>query len=80
MEARIAVLEEIAKSTKEAVAEIRADLRGMRADLSAVRTELSFVRGKIDSLPTTWQLIGTVIGGNVTLAGLVLAAIKLFGH
>ena len=66
MEARLARLEE--------------DFRGMRADVSATRADVSYIRGRLESLPTTWQMVGTVLAGNVGLAGVLLAAVKLFGH
>ena len=51
MEARLAVLEEIAKSTKEVLGDIRVDLRGMReesrSELRGIREEL---RGDIRGL------------------------------
>ena len=41
MEARVAVLEQIAKQTSETLADIRTDLAGIRADL---RTDLTAIR------------------------------------
>jgi hypothetical protein len=66
MEARIARLEE--------------EFRAMRADISATRSDTSYIRGRIETLPTTWQMIITVVGGFVAMAGAVLGAVKLFGH
>ena len=66
MEARVARLEE--------------DVRGMRADISATRSDTSYIRGRLESLPTTWQMVATVLGGNVALASLLFAAVKLLGH
>ncbi len=66
MEARIARFEE--------------DFRAMRADVSATRADVSYIRGRLETLPTTWQMIATVLGGFVALVGAVLGAVKLFGH
>jgi hypothetical protein len=66
MEARIARLEE--------------DFRAMRADVSATRADVSYIRGRLETLPTTWQMIATVLGGFVALVGAVLGAVRLFGH
>ena len=66
MEARLAKLEE--------------DFRAIRADTSATRADVAYIRGRFESLPTAWQMITTVLGGNVALAGLLFAAVKLFGR
>lgn len=65
MEARVARLEE--------------DVRLMRADVSATRADVSYIRGRLESLPSNWQMIVTVTAGNVGLAGVLIAAVKLFG-
>ena len=52
----------------------------MRTDLSAMRADTSYIRGRVESLPTTWSMIGTMIAGNVALVGLLVAAARLFGH
>jgi len=44
MEARVAVLEEIAKSNKESLGEIKSELRGMRGEVNA---DLREVRGEL---------------------------------
>jgi hypothetical protein len=56
------------------------DFQAMRADLSATRSDTAYIRGRLESLPTTWQMVGTIMAGNVGLAGVLLAAVKLFGH
>lgn len=52
----------------------------MRADLSALRVDAAYIRGRLESLPTTWQMVGTVLAGNIALAGILFAAVKLFSH
>jgi hypothetical protein len=59
---------------------LEADVQAMRADLSATRATCEYIRGRLESLPTTWQMVGTVLAGNVGLAGVLFAAVKLFGH
>ena len=56
------------------------DFHAMRADLSAVRADAAYIKGRLESLPTTWQMVGTVLAGNVALAGILFAAVKLFSH
>jgi hypothetical protein len=35
----------------------------MRTDLNAMRADAAYIRGRIESLPTTWQMIGTDLRG-----------------
>ena len=55
-------------------------MRAMRSDLSAMRADTSYIRGRVESLPTTWSMIGPMIAGNVALVGLLVVAARLFGH
>jgi hypothetical protein len=59
---------------------LEADFHAMRADLNATRADTAYIRGRLESLPSTWQMIGTIMAGNIALAGVLLAAVKLFGH
>jgi hypothetical protein len=59
---------------------LESDTTVVRTDLSATRATCEYIRGRLESLPTTWQLVGTVLAGNVALAGVLLAAAKLFSH
>ena len=62
------------------LARLESDFAAMRADLSATRSDTSYIRGRVEGLPTTWQMVGTIMAGNIGLAGVLLAAVKLFGH
>ena len=62
------------------VGRLEEDMRAMRTDLSAMRSDTAYIRGRVESLPTTWSMIGTMIAGNVALVGLLVAAARLFGH
>jgi hypothetical protein len=62
------------------LARLEADFAVMRADLSATRSDTSYIRGRLESLPSTWQMIGTVIGGNIGLVGVLFAAARFLGH
>ena len=55
------------------------EFRAMRADVSATRATCDYIRGRLESLPTAWQMVTTVVAGNVALAGVLFAAVKLFG-
>jgi hypothetical protein len=62
------------------LARLESDFQAMRADLSATRADTSYIRGRLESLPTTWQMVGTVLAGNIALAGVLFSAARLFGH
>jgi hypothetical protein len=59
---------------------LETDFAAMRADLSATRSDTAYIRGRLESLPTSWQMIGAIMAGNIALVGMVIAAAKLFGH
>jgi hypothetical protein len=50
-------------------------------DVNAKRERLT---GRVESLPTTWQMIATIIAGQITFAGVLCAAVfgaaRLTGH
>lgn len=60
------------------LARLESDFQAMRADVAASRADTAYIRGRIESLPTTWQMVGTVLAGNVALAGVLFAAARLF--
>jgi len=62
------------------LARLESDMTAMRADLGATRATCEYIRGRLESLPTTWQMVGTILAGNVALAGMLLAAAKLIMH
>jgi hypothetical protein len=48
MEARVAVLEEIAKSTKETLVGIRSDLAGLRGDIGRLEARMGDFQGSLE--------------------------------
>ena len=52
----------------------------MRADLSATRADTAYIKGRLEGLPTMWQIVGTVIAGNIALAGVLVGAMKMISH
>jgi hypothetical protein len=54
MEARVAALEADMK-------EVKSDLKAMRADMSLMQKDVAYIRGRLDSMPTSIQLLGFVI-------------------
>ena len=65
------------------LARLEEDSKEVRADMKRVLADLSYVKGRLESLPTTWAMITTVVGAQLALAGLltglVFAVARMFG-
>lgn len=72
MEVRVARLE-------EQFTRIEALLRGIDDRVRRFELDAAELKGRIASLPTTWAMVTTMIGGQITLAGLVLVMLRAFG-
>jgi hypothetical protein len=61
--------------------DLAAALKQSSADLNA---RIERLYGRVEALPTTWQMMTAIIAGQVTLAGLLAAALfgaaHMFGH
>jgi hypothetical protein len=68
------------RSMEARLTRLEGDFKAIRSDLSATRSDTSYIRGRLESLPTTRHMVGTILAGNIGLAGALLAAVKLFGH
>jgi hypothetical protein len=77
LEARVAVLEAL-------VSRIDSKLDALQAGQEALRADVAELRGMVRMLPTTWQMITGIIGGNIALAGAlagaVYAVLRSLGH
>jgi excinuclease UvrABC helicase subunit UvrB len=60
---------------EQRVAALEAGMKEVQADMKKVLAELSYLRGKIDSVPTTLQLMGFVVA-IFAASGLT----RYFGH
>lgn len=79
-------------ATAAQIAEMRAELAGTRGDLggqiSDLRADLggqiSELRGRMNHLPTAWQMMTGIVAGQCTLAALLAAIVfgvlKVVGH
>ncbi len=56
------------------------DVIELRSDMKTAVRDLSSMRGRLEHLPTTWVLIGTVAASQVTLLGFVFAMLKFLLH
>jgi hypothetical protein len=57
------------------VTRLEADFREIMGQLTAIRADLAEVKGRVTHLPGTFAMITTVIGGQVALAGMLIAAV-----
>ena len=53
-------------------------LRSTDDRVRRLEVDVAELKGRIVNLPTTWAMITTMIGGQITLAGLVLVILKAF--
>ena len=79
MDQRVSRLEQDGLDFRDDMKAIRADLNSIRADQAAIRSDLGYVRGRIEQLPSTWVMLTGIIGGQIALAGLLVAASRLLG-
>ena len=54
-------------------------LRSIDDRVRRLEIDAGELKGRMASLPGTWAMITTVVGGQVALAGLLFAALKLAG-
>lgn len=87
VEARLERIEERLQSVHLLLVEIRAnlfnsatktDIADLRAEATQVRTDLSYAKGRIESLPTTWQMIFAVIGSWAVGPAAVIGVLAFF--
>ena len=75
LEARVAVLEEVVRRI-----DAKLDRIETRLDkLDSLEIKLAELRGIVQGLPTTWQMITAIIGGQVALAAMLFGAARLLG-
>ena len=72
MEARVTRLE-------DQFTRIEALLRSIDDRVRNLEIGAGEMKGRVANLPSTWALIGTVIGGQIALAGLLLGAVRFGG-
>ncbi len=72
MDARVTRLE-------DQFSRIEALLKGLDDRVRHVERDTAETKGRLANLPTTWAMIATVIGGQVALGGLILAALRIAG-
>ena len=78
-EQRLARLEQDGRDFRDDVKSIRPELSAIRSDQALMRADLAYIRGRLEMLPTTWAMLTGIIGGQIALAGLLIAAARLFG-
>ncbi len=70
MEARVAKFE-------DQFARIGTLLRSVDDHVRKLQIDAAETKGRIANLPTTWAMVTAVIGGQVALAGILIAALRL---
>nr|WP_294576870.1 hypothetical protein [uncultured Rhodopila sp.] len=62
------------------VARLEDDVEDLRSDMKIVVRDLSFRCGRLEHVPTTWVLIGTIAASQVMLSGFVFAMLTFLPH
>ncbi len=78
MEERVRELQRATAGIRDALARIEAKLDGVEKETNTVRSDLSYLKGKLEGIPSSWQMIATVIGGNIALAGMFYGVLRLY--
>jgi chromosome condensin MukBEF ATPase and DNA-binding subunit MukB len=64
---------------EEQYTRIEALMRSVDDRLRKVETDIAELKGRVANLPSTWAMITTMLGGQVTLAGFLIAIIHIVG-
>lgn len=70
MEARVKRLEDDGK-------ELRADLKTIIRDLGDIKAKLSGIDGRINAMPTTWQMVGFVVALALAIFTIIRVALPI---
>lgn len=62
------------------IARLEEDMKEVRTDIKSMTKDMAFLRGRLEHLPTTWTLVGTIAVSQVTLLGFVFTMMKYLGH
>ena len=65
---------------EQRVERLEDESREFRDDLRQIRTDLAFIRGRLENLPSSWVMLTGIIGGQIALAGVLIAASRLLGN
>ncbi|MEO8714596.1 MAG: hypothetical protein ABI369_06260 [Acetobacteraceae bacterium] len=77
MEIRVAHPEEDFRDIKGILRDMDARID---ARMRAIEVGIAELRGRIQNLPTAWLMLTAIIGGQITLAGLLFAALRFGSH
>ncbi len=64
---------------EQRVAKLEDDVREMRGDIKALIKDVAEIKGRLQAMPTTWQLVATNIGLAIAIVGGMAAVFALVG-
>ena len=79
MEARITRLEDQFGRIEQLLNGLNERLQRLDDGVRAVEVSNAELKGRVGQLPSTWVMITTILGGQIALAGVVAAILKLAG-
>jgi septal ring factor EnvC (AmiA/AmiB activator) len=58
------------------IREIRSDISAIRADVATLRDRVSKLEGLVANIPSTWVMIGTTVGSQLSLTALIFVVLR----
>lgn len=55
----------------------RQDVSDVRAECGSIKSEITYVKGRLENLPSTWQVVA-MIPGSIALVGVIIGALTFF--
>jgi hypothetical protein len=77
---RLDAYEKRADTADARMQRIEAKIDTVIEHLTDMRVELSGLRGRVEMMPSTWQMLIAIVGGQVGLAGLMAAVVFGAAH
>ncbi len=71
-------VDETLQSLKISLIEISANLRNCatRTEVAELQRDVAYIKGRLENIPSAWQMITYIMGSQVVLAGLLFTALK----
>jgi hypothetical protein len=76
IEQRVSRLEDDIRGIKDALARIEAAQANMARGILELRTDVAFIKGRLQGMPSTWQLLAIVLMTWTLGTGLLFAVVR----
>lgn len=82
IESKLDRLEASAQSLNVAIVQLTAncatksEMADLQRDIGKIREDGAYMRGRLENLPSTWQMITFMLGSQIAFAGILFTALK----